>query len=140
MHHSPSRWAWLKLNSYGVLLCGLMLMASADIIDPEHSQIARMVGGVPLLQPVWTGGYVVAAVCILWGFARSQALPEVAGLALLFVANTIQTVVRLDLGLDPGYALTVWLIVASCAAARISALLSRHGLTVTIPGRSNGDA
>jgi hypothetical protein len=131
----PHRLAWLRLNAYGLLLVGLLLLAATEVTGPRNSQVARVVAAVEILQPAWTLGYGIAGLLLLYGFFRARSGPEVLGLGIMLTACTVQTVV-LTLG-DVVHARDwiVWALVVGVVSLRTSALLSKDGLTFTIPGR-----
>lgn len=129
---SNSRFAWARFNAYGVLICGLLFLSVMDLLDPEHSEVAQLVGRAPALQPVWTSGFIAAALLILYGFARARAMPEVAGLAVMTVALATQTFVEIEAGGDVFRGLAVLVLVAGLAVARTSVLF---GYDVTISHR-----
>lgn len=136
----PERFAWAKLNSYGILLALLALMGVADLINPGGAPLARVVGEVPSGQPLWVGGIVASGLLLLWGFARADRVAETAGLIVLTLAVTAQTVVAWQLLGWTDFTLTrllLLLIVAGCSWARISALWSAGGLVITIPARGD---
>jgi hypothetical protein len=138
--HRPTRFAWAKLNAYGILLAGLAVLGVADLIHPGNADLARLVGSIPPGQPFWTAGYVVAGLLLLWGFVRTDRLAETFGLCLLTLSLISQGVVAWALLGWVDYTTTrivVLVIVAGCSWARISALWSRDGLTITIPARRN---
>ncbi len=138
---SSTRLAWAKLNAYGILLAALALMGVTDLINPGGANLARIVGEVPPGQPFWVGGFVLAGVLMLYGFARTDRIAETIGLNLLGASLTLQGVVSFALLGWSQFTLTriaLLLIVALCAWARFSVLWSRSGLTVTIPPR-HGD-
>lgn len=117
-----ARLAWLRLNAYGLLVVVLLLLRASA------------------LQPAWAAGFAVAGLFMLWGFIRSKTLPEVFGLGLLTVALTVQTLVVCDAldwnGQAAVRTVVIWVIVTGCVWLRGSAVLSKDGLTITIPGRA----
>lgn len=140
---SRTKFAWLRLNAYGILLSGLMIFPLLYLTNPEQSSVARLIGRVPALQPVWSIGYGLAGLFLIIGFIRARSTPELVGLGLLSVSISVQTLVIAE-ALGPwvgesirGY--LVWAIVVGCAALRASALLTRDGLTITISGRKRPD-
>lgn len=137
------RTAWLRLNAYGVLIVGLLCLSVLDLLSPDTSNVARIVGQVPRLQPVWAAAFLAAAVMMLWGFMRSLTWPEVVGLVVLNWALVVQdVVVSLAVGWGAQYAIRNYIvlgIVIGCSAARISVLLSRDGYTITVPSRSRSN-
>lgn len=138
MSTPPHRFAWLRLNSYGVLLAGLALMGVADLINPGGAPLARVVGEVPPGQNFWVAGVLVAGLLLMGGFARADRLVETFGLVILSISVAAQTVVAWSLLGWTDFTLTrifLLLIVAGCSWARISALWSREGLVITIPAR-----
>ena len=136
--HGPERFAWAKLNSYGILLAGLMLLSLADLIDPANASLARALGEVPSGLTVMIGTVVVAGALLMWGFVRNDRVAETAGLVLLTLSVLAQTVTAFAYLGWTTYSVTrlaLLAIVAACSWARTSALWSRHGLVITIPAR-----
>jgi hypothetical protein len=134
--------AWLRLNAYGILLAGLAVLGMADFINPGGTDLARLIGEVPHHQPLWIIGYVLAGLLLLWGFVRTDRIPETIGLALLNAALLLHTAVAFDYLGWTDYTLTrvaLILIIGCCSWARISVLWTKRGLMVTIPPRNGGD-
>jgi hypothetical protein len=135
---STSRFAWAKLNAYGILLAALCVMGVTDLINPGGANLARIVGEVPPGQPFWVAGFIVSGLLMLYGFARTDRLAETIGLALLTTSLTVQTIVALSLlGWSPFTYTRIVLIaiVGGCSLARCSVLWAKDGLTITIPAR-----
>lgn len=134
------RFAWAKLNIYGVLLACLALMSFLDLVHPGRAELAVLVGEVPPWQAVWVALFASSGVLLLLGFARADRLAETLGLLLMTLGLVIQTIV--------GFTYLGWteftftrialtLIVGGCTWARISVLWSKTGLTITIPPRGD---
>jgi hypothetical protein len=136
--HGGKRFLWARLNAYGLLLVGLLMMTVFDLLRPETSAIARVLGQVPVLHPLWTIGYFVAGGMLLWGLFASRVFPEVFGLAVLSAALTVQTVFVLSTfnwsSPEGERSVTSWILIVAVVALRTSALLSKEGIRVTIPG------
>lgn len=135
-----TRWAWAKLNAYGIILAGLALFGGLDLIDPANTDFARELGGVPPGQHVWIVGYLAAGVFMMYGFARTDRRAESLGLLLLTSGLALQLVVAVWLLGASGFTLTRVLLlalVAACSWARYSVLWSHDGLTITIPPRDD---
>lgn len=133
-----TRFAWAKLNAYGVILAGLALLGVADLAKPGGADLARLVGEVPPGQPFWVAGFVLSGVALLYAFARGDRIAETSGLALMFASLVAQTVVAYHLlgWSDFTYTrLALIAVIGVGGGARVSALWSRHGLIVTIPPR-----
>lgn len=113
-----------------------MIMTLTDILEPESSELAKTVGAVPALQPVWTMGYVFAAILILAGFITARVMPEVIGLTLMVIANIIQCFALIGAG-EGERGFVVLFLLATTAYARVSALLSPVPITIVLPGRSD---
>lgn len=135
--HERHRFAWARLNAYGLLIAGLVLLSAAGILQPDKTGIARVIGRAPAYQYVWLSGYAVAGILMLWGLVRAKTGPEILGLALVVVSLTSQTVVLIadTHPADWWNPILVWVIAVGCIALRMSALLSRDGMSVIIPGR-----
>jgi hypothetical protein len=134
----PNRLAWLRLNAYGVLLAVLALMGIGDLINPGGAPLAEVVGEVPPGQPFWVVGVIISGLLLLWGFIRADRFVETTGLAFLSVAVAAQTFVAWYLLGFTELAVTrcaLLAVVLVCCAARVSALWTREGLVITIPGR-----
>ena len=132
------RLVWARFNAYGILLAGLAILALADLTHPAGSDLARLLGQTPPGQTVWVTGFGVAGGLMMLGFVRADRIAESLGLGVLTLALAAQTVVAFSyLGWNSYSAtrLAVLGIVALCAAARISTLWSKEGVTVTIPPR-----
>lgn len=133
-----TRFAWAKLNAYGIILAGLCLLGVSDLIKPGGANLARLVGEVPPGQHFWSAGLVISGGILFYSFVRGDRLAETIGLILLFVSVAAQTVVSYALLGWVDFTLTRLLIIAILGlggGARISALWSRDGLIVTIPPR-----
>lgn len=136
-----TRFAWAKLNAYGIILAGLCLLGLADLINPGGANLARLVGEVPPGQHFWTAGLVVSGLLLLFGFVREDRIAETLGFALLCVSVVAQTIVAYALLGWAEFTLTRLAIVAILGLggwARLSALWSRSGLIITIPPRHGG--
>lgn len=123
-----SRFAWLRINAYGLLLAGLLLLAASDVLPVTGSLVAQVVARTPIL-------FGVSGVLLIYGFVRARSTPELAGLACMVVGVVVSDVVKAT---GPGLAakdVAVGLLVLAVVALRISALTSPDGLTVHIPGR-----
>lgn len=133
-----TKWAWARLNAYGIILAGLALLGGLDLINPGGTDFARLLGEVPPGQHVWATGYMAAGIFLLYGFARTDRRAETVGLALLTVGLTLQlTAAVVLLGLTD-FTVTRVIILALIAAgswARYSVLWSQDGLTISIPPR-----
>jgi hypothetical protein len=119
-------------------VAGLACLGAMDLINPGGTDFARLVGGVPPGQMWWTVGYVVGGLLMAYGFLRTDRVAETAGLVALTVCQLVQLAVAVRLLGFQQFTLTriaVLVIVSICASARVSALWSRHGLTITIPAR-----
>lgn len=135
-----NRWAWARLNAYGIILAGLALLGGLDLINPGGTDFARLLGEVPPGQHVWATEYVAAGILMLYGFARTDRRAETAGLALLTGGLILQLAVAVWLIGLTDFTLTrvaILALVAGCAWARYSALWSQDGLTISIPPRDN---
>lgn len=133
-----TRFAWAKLNAYGIILAGLCLLGVGDLIKPGGANLARIVGEVPPGQHIWVSGIALSGLLLLVGFARGDRLAETIGLALLLVSVVAQTVVAFALLGWTEFTVTRLVIIGILAlggGGRVSALWSRHGLIVTIPPR-----
>jgi hypothetical protein len=135
MSTRPNRLAWLRLNAYGLLLVGLLLLAATEVTEPRNSQVARVVAAVEILQPAWTLGYGLAGLLLLYGFFRARSGPEVLGLGIMLTACTVQTIVLSIGGAAHARDWFVWVLVVAVVSLRASVLLSKDGLTFTIDGR-----
>ena len=138
MSREPTRFAWAKLNAYGLILAGLALLGVGDLIKPGGANLARLVGEVPSGQQFWVSGFVLSGLLLAHGLVRADRLTETAGLVLLFVSIAAQTVAAVVLlgWVDFTYTrLAIIGVVGVFGAARISALWSREGLSITIPPR-----
>jgi hypothetical protein len=137
----PQRLAWLRLNAYGLLLVGLLLLAATEVTKPADSQVAQVVKAVGILQPAWTLGYGVAGLLLVYGFARARTGPELFGLGIMLTASTVQTIVLAVAGAAHTREWFVWVLVLTVVSLRASVLLSKKGLIFTIDGRAhNGGA
>lgn len=140
-HRKPQRprLAWARLNSDGWLLVGLLLMSALDLLHPDTSNIARIVGYPPSFQPLWLAGFAVAGALMGAGFVTARTSFEVLGRALLVVCVTAQTIaVGVAIGwdnIDTVSRVIVWALVAVLSWLRVTTLLSPDGLTVTLPSR-----
>lgn len=135
---NPTRFAWAKLNAYGIILAGLALLGVADLINPGGAPLARLVGEVPPGQTFWVSGYVLAGLALLYGFTRGDRLAESLGLGLLFGSLLLNTAVAFSLLGWSEFTLTRLALIAIIGlggGARISALWSRDGMVITIPPR-----
>lgn len=135
---SSPRFAWARLNAYGIILAGLALLGVGDLIHPGGANLARLVGEVPPGQNFWATGLVISGLLLFYGFARGDRLAETLALGLLFISVVAQTTVAfILLGLSDFTVtrLAVIAILGLGGAARVSALWSRDGLVVTIPPR-----
>lgn len=133
-----NRWAWARLNSYGVILAGLAIFGGLDLINPGGTNFARLLGEVPPGQNVWITGYLAAGVLLMYGFARTDRRAETIGLALLTAGLTLQLAVAVWLLGLTDFTVTrvvILALVASCSWARYSVLWSQDGLTINIPPR-----
>lgn len=140
--HRP-RLAWARLNAYGIILAGLLILAVHDLIHPAEADLTRLVGDIPPGQTIWTAGFTAAGVLLMLGFATTDRRPETAGLLLMCACITAQGFVAYYyLGLTDFTLVRVALIVllTTCSAARISVLWTRGGMTITIPPRHEADA
>jgi hypothetical protein len=131
--------AWARVNAYGLLFVGLLLMTFTDLLHPGTSNIGKLIGIVPPLLPYWTAGYLLAAFFMLWGFFSSRTWPEIVGLAVLAVAHSLRTIIVAGAaGWHSQTAVTeyiTWSLLTGVACLRLSILLSKDGLTISIPGR-----
>jgi hypothetical protein len=134
--------AWARVNSYGLLLVGLLVLTYTDVLHPETSNTARLLGHPSALIPLWAAGYLLAALFILWGFVGSSTLPEIVGLILLIFTSTVRylAVTHRLMVLNVGFwddrmmgQTITFIVVVGTSLLRLSVLLSRDGLTVTIP-------
>jgi len=138
MSHQPGRFTWLRLSAYGALVAGLALLGAMDLINPGGTDFARLVGGPPPGQMWWTSGYVLGGLMMMHGFVRTDRIAETLGLMVLTVCQIVQIAVAIHLLGFQQFTLTrvvVFVMVTLCAAARVSVLWSRDGITVTIPPR-----
>jgi len=139
--HMPApqeRFAWAKLNAYGFVLAGLTFLSLADLIHPGDTDLARLSGGIPPGQAVWTVGFGLSGLLLLIGFLRTDRVSETLGLSLLTLGTVAQTAVAFSLlGWSEFTATRLVLvgIVGGCTWARVSVLWSRDGLAVNIPAR-----
>lgn len=134
----PERFAWAKLNAYGFVLAGLAILSLADLAHPGGTDLARLAGGIPPGQQVWTIGFGIAGLLLLLGFLRTDRVAETLGLGLLTIGATAQTAVAFSLLGWSEFTVTRLLLVAiigACTWARVTVLWSRDGLAVTIPPR-----
>lgn len=130
--------AWAKVNAYGILFVGLLLMSVLGLLHPETSTAARVLGYVPGAFYFWTPALFLSGALLLTGFLTASARAEMLGLGIMVVAMTFQTVYLVfpdPLGGDALQRYAVWLLVAGVAWMRTSVLRSKDGLRVTIPGR-----
>lgn len=135
-----TRWAWARLNSYGIILAGLAVLGGLDLIDPAGTDLAQLVGGVPPGQNVWVGGYLAAGILLMYGFARTDRRAETAGLALLTGGLALQLAVAVWLLGISDFTITrvgILVLIGACSWARYSVLWSHDGLTITIPPRDD---
>lgn len=133
-----TRFAWAKLNAYGIILAGLALLGFVDLIRPAGANLARLIGEVPPGQHFWAAGFVASGLVLLYSFVRGDRLAETLGLVLLVLSLVAQTVVAFWMLGWAEFTLTRLLVIAILGlggGARISALWSRDGLVVTIPPR-----
>jgi hypothetical protein len=138
MNDDPNRgvrFAWAKLNAYGILLAGIAILTVANLINPSNEELDRVSGLIPFAQPLWVSGFVVAGGLMMFGFLRADRVAETIGLGLLDISLLIQTVVAIFLFGVTDYTVNsavVLLVAAGCSWARIAALWSKHGLVITI--------
>lgn len=133
-----TRFAWARLNAYGIILAGLALLAVGDLIHPAGADFARLIGDVPPGQHFWATGFVLSGLILIYGFIRSDRLAETLALGLMMASVLLQTFIayRLLGFTDFTYTrLAIIGILGLGGAARVSALWSRDGLVVTIPPR-----
>ena len=142
MGRKGERFAWLRLNAYGVLLAALCLLNLKALINPAGTEFAILVGDVPPGQAVWVTGFVIAGMLLLAGFIRGDRIAETLGLALIalgVVAQTIAAFARLGNTEFSNTQAMIVGVVGLCVWARCSALWSRRGLTIHIPARVPGE-
>lgn len=138
MNENGGRFAWARFNAYGILLAGLALLGAADLIDPGGTDLARLVGDVPVGQTIWIVGFTISGLLLMVGFMRGDRIAESLALLLLTLALIVQALVAFGYLGWSSYTLTRLALiglVGFCAWARISVLWTREGLTVTIPPR-----
>lgn len=135
--HSAQRFAWARLNAYGLLIAGLVLLSAARVLQPGKTSVARVLGRVPEYQYVWLAGFGLAGLLMLYGLVRAKTGPEVLGLAIVVVSLSAQTVALIvNAGSDESWsAVAVWIVAVACIALRASVLLSRDGMSIIISGR-----
>ena len=133
------RLAWARLNSDGWLFVGLLLLSALEVLRPDTSNIARVIGYPPAFQELWLVGFAVAGTLMGIGFLTARTSFEVLGRAILVVAVAAQTIaVGAAIGWDAADTITrviTFLLVAVLSWLRVTTLLSPDGLTVTIPSR-----
>lgn len=134
-----NKYAWIKLNSYGVILAGLCILSVTDLINPANTDISTLVGTVPPGQFFWVVGFVISGLAIMYGFIVNDRLAETLGLILLASALMLQTAVALILlGFGNDFVITRFIIlglIGLAGGARISVLWSKEGVVITIPPR-----
>lgn len=136
-----TRFAWAKLNAYGIILAGLAFLGIRDLIKPGGANLAVIVGEVPPGQYFWVTGYVLSGAVLVYSFARGDRLAETVGLGLLLGSLLLQTAVAYHLLGWSDFTLTRLVLIGIIGlggGARLSALWSRNGLIVTIPPRGQG--
>lgn len=138
MRTNGGRFAWLRLNAYGVVLACLAIMSLTDLLHPANAELARIVGDVPPGQPAWVTGFGMAGVLLLAGFIRADRMAESLGLLLMTLGVFAQAITAYAyIGVTEFTTTRFGLVVvlALCTWARMSVLWSRRGLTVRIPAR-----
>lgn len=138
MGRKGERFAWARLNAYGVLVACLAVLSLTDLLHPAGTELARLIGDVPPGQPAWATGFIIAGLLMLIGFVRTDRTAETIALGLLTVGVVAQTIVAYAyLGLTEFTATRIALvaIVALVTWARCSTLWSKEGLSIRIPAR-----
>lgn len=132
------RFAWARLNAYGVLVAGLSVLSLTDLLHPGGTELARLIGDVPPGQPAWATGFIIAGLLMLVGFVRGDRIAETIALVLMFVGVVAQTIVAFAyLGLTEFTYIRLALIalVGLVALARSSALWPKYAMFIRIPAR-----
>lgn len=140
----PPRGAWSRLNTDGWTLVGLMYLAAiGTFFNRESGAVARAIGRVPELQPIWLVLFGLSALFISVAFVKASVMLEVVGRAFLVFGVTAQTLAFFYYAgwREPETlnAVAVWLLIIGLTTARVSLLLSKEPVRFTLPGRSNGD-
>ena len=138
MGRKGERFAWLRLNAYGVLIAFLAVLSLTDLLHPGQAELARVVGDIPPGQPAWTTGFIISGCLLLVGFVRGDRIAETIGLALLtggLVAQVITAYAYLGVTEFTAVRLVLLGMVGLCMGARVSVLWSKKGLTIHIPAR-----
>lgn len=137
------RFAWARMNAYGVLIAVLCILASADMLEPD-GPVTQRLGEPPPLLYAWETGFLIAGLLLMYGMFKADRAPEISGLAILNFALTLQVGTTLYyLGWETTASVTrllTWLAVLAASWMRASTLMSAHGITVTIPPVSQSKA
>lgn len=132
--------AWARLNADTVLL-GLLAITGGvfDITNPAHDVTVQVLGHATPAYYLRASIYVVSGLLILYALARQHTAEEVLGRLILIAGMMIQTV---RTGLAVGWTAPITyeryallLVVGFVCWLRLTALLTRRGLTVTLPPR-----
>lgn len=132
------RFAWARLNAYGVLVAVLALLSMVDLFHPGGTDLARLVGEVPPGQAAWVTGFVIAGILMLHGFIRTDRITESIALGLLLLGLLAQSVSALIyLGFTEFTTTRLVLVGVTLLVtwARFSVLWAKQGLDVHIPAR-----
>ena len=128
------------MNADTLFLALLCMSAGAfSMLDPNRSPVVRDLGYVTPLHYLESGGYVIAGLAILLGLANTNLRIEIVGRAIM-LAGVVTGVWRTGfvLGWSSSFtksAILIFIIVAVTSYLRISVLLNKQGLHVTVPGR-----
>lgn len=139
---TPTRLAWVRLNSDGLLVALLALVFGLfDILIPNHEALEAEIGHEPVSYWIWNILYLIGGLIMLWGFIRQQIGPELLG--RLFVGMGI-TVEVLRIGSAFGWdseevwsRYALWFIITSLFMLRASALIAPRGVVVVVNGQQN---
>lgn len=137
--YEHSRLVWLRLNADGVLLAILCLLASVDLIRPDISDLAHVLGYVPPLFYLWSTCYLLAGISMLAGFIGRSIGLELLGRFLMcfgFTAETFRIVTAF--GWDHYDSLThyaIGVVLFALQAVRARVLLAKRAMHITIGGR-----
>ena len=145
MSSEPKRLAWARLNADAALIATFALaFGISDVVDPASNATVHALGFASPSHYLRSVVFIVAGLLILAALARAHIAIEVIGRMLLIgdlVAQAWRT--ALLLGWGSGAAMERYAILGTVVLftwMRLSALLSKHGLTVQIPPRTNRDS
>lgn len=141
MHTTTTRFAWLRLNADGLLLALLALLSGLDLFAPQDQRISVKLGYIPTSLYAWTVLYLLSGLFMVYGFVRNNYGPELFGRFLLNSALLWETG-RIAVAFGPASHLAVsryliFLALLGTTALRVSVLLSRSGVVLTVPARNS---